>query len=329
MGGLADTIRRGEPLPAPLAALLGAASLAQRAGIWWRLRGPRVRVNARVISFGNITAGGTGKTPAVIARAERELAAGHRVAVLTRGHGAERVREPLVREPGGAGPNDARMLGDEPALIARRLPGVWLVRARDRVAGARAAMERGCNVLLLDDGYQAVRLERDENILLIDAANPFGNGRILPRGILREPPEAMARATEIMLTRCDQAAGLDDLLQTVRRYCPATPLRMTRHAPQCLWHAASGIGHPAGYFSGEAVAALCAIGHPEAFFRTLESLGMRLDKRLAYPDHGVIPAGAVPSGIPVIVTEKDAVRMAAPPDNLYVLRVGLEDVSAE
>lgn len=327
MGGLADKIRRGEPLPAALAALLEAASLAQRAGMRWRLRAPGVRVGARVISFGNITAGGTGKTPAVIERAARELAAGHQVAVLTRGHGAERVREPLVRAPGDVHPGDVRLLGDEPALIARRAPGVWLVRARDRVAGAHAAMARGCGVLLLDDGYQAVRLARDENIVLIDAANPFGNGRILPRGILREPLTALTRATDIILTRCDQAAGVGELVETVRRYCPRAPLRMTRHAPQCLWHAASGIEHPADHFTGESVAALCAIGHPEAFFRTLEGLGMRLEKRLAFADHGAIPPDAVPAGIPVIVTEKDAVRMPHAPENVHALRIGLEDIT--
>ncbi|MBI2431890.1 MAG: tetraacyldisaccharide 4'-kinase, partial [Candidatus Hydrogenedentes bacterium] len=207
MGKELDRLReRNIGWPSPLDYLLGVGTPLVRLGMWWRLRGPRTRVEARVISLGNLTAGGTGKTPAVIARAQAEIAAGRRVAVLTRGYGSQRVREPYVLPPGTPLPETPlyKLIGDEPALIRRRAPGITLVKSADRVAGAHAAIAAGCDTILLDDGFQAVALERDENILLVDATNAFGNGHLLPRGILREPVAAAGRATEIILTRCDQ-----------------------------------------------------------------------------------------------------------------------------
>ena len=323
MKRLIDKIRRGEPVNGLPGALLGAASWVQRAGMWRKLRGPRTRMHARVISFGNITAGGTGKTPAVIERAEREIAAGHTVAVLTRGYGAAPVAEPLVHAPDTA-PN-ARHLGDEPALIARRVPQAWIVRSADRVAGARAAVDRGCNVILLDDGYQAVALERDENVLVIDAANPFGNGHILPRGILREPLSAMNRATHVILTRCDQANDLDATVAVVRRHCPDAPIRLTRHAPTGFIRLCDGDTLPLDAFAGQKANALCAIGHPESFFRTLESLGITLLEKDALRDHAPIPDMLLAGPQTVIVTEKDAARIAPPPANVFALAIRLEE----
>ena len=307
----------------PLGALLGAASWVQRAGMWRKLRGPRVRVAAHVVSFGNITAGGTGKTPAVIERAELEVAAGRTVAVLTRGYGGARVAEPLVHPPHT--PADARLLGDEPALIARRVPQAWVVRSADRVAGAREALKRGCNVILLDDGYQSVALERDENVLVIDAVNPFGNGHILPRGILREPLPAMNRATHVILTHCDQTKDLDSTVAAVRHHCPSASIRFTRHAPMGFVRLADGKTLPLDTLRGQSVAALCAIGHPESFFHTLEGLGITLVERDALRDHAAIPDMLLQGPGMVVVTEKDAARMAHPPNNVLALAIRLED----
>lgn len=323
MSALADKIRRGEPVDGPLGALLGAASWVQRAGMWRKLRGPRARVAARVISFGNITAGGTGKTPAVIERAELEVAAGRTVAVLTRGYGGARVAEPLLHPP--RSPADARMLGDEPALIARRVPQAWIVRAADRVAGARAAVEQGCDVILLDDGYQAVALERDENVLVIDAVNPFGNGHILPRGILREPLPAMDRATQVILTRCDQAKDLDIAVAAVHRHCPNVPIRYTRHAPMGFVRLSDGVTLPLDALRGQSANALCAIGHPESFFHTLEGLGITLVERDALRDHAAVPEMLLNGPQTVIVTEKDAARIPNAPENVLALAIRLEE----
>jgi tetraacyldisaccharide 4'-kinase len=324
---LAERIRRGDPVPFPLAALLSAATPVQRLGMFLRLRQPRTRVEARVISFGNITAGGTGKTPAVIERAQQEIAAGRRVAVLTRGYGTAASQEPLLV----ASMEDARFLdianrlGDEPALILRRAPGVAIVKCADRVAGAREAMGEGYDTLILDDGFQYVQLERDENVLVIDAAHPFGNGRLIPRGILREPLRHMARATHIVLTRCDQARGLPILLETVARFCHGVPVRQTRHAPKRLWRVADGVEVPLEVLKDRTVKAVCGIGNPEAFYRTIESLGVIIATRAAYRDHAPIPRDALAGTEWTVTTEKDAMRIEGPPENVYALAVGIED----
>lgn len=326
---LAETIRRGDPVPAPVGALLRAASLVQRAGMRRRLRAPRVRVDVRVVSFGNLTAGGTGKTPAVLERAGRELAQGRRVAVVTRGYGGRRVTEPFVHctEESG-GPPDPALLGDEAAMLAFRFPELCVVRSRDRVAGARAAAARGCDVVLLDDGYQAVTLERDENALLVDAGNPFGNGLILPAGILREPLEAMSRATHVLVTRCDGARDLAGLLDVIHSHCPDAPVRLTRHAPESFHPLAGGPPSATDCFRDREVVAVCGLARPESFFRTLESLGCRIARRHALPDHAAIPAALLRDNLPVIITEKDAARLgknAAGAGGVHVLRVGLAD----
>lgn len=325
MSGLTDKIRRGEPLPWWAGVPLRMLEPLTRAGMAYRLRQPRTRVSARVISFGNITAGGTGKTPAVIARAEQELAQGRRVAVLTRGYGAEKGPEPLVID----GNKDAaiwRKIGDEAALILRRVPGVTVVKSANRVSGAQAAIAQGCNTLILDDGYQYVMLERDENILVIDATNPFGNGHLLPRGILREPLSAVQRATQVILTRCDQAPEVDAVEREVRRWLPEVPLRRTRHAPTRFWRVADGASRSLESLRGERAVAACAIGHPEAFFQTLTGLSIEVVSKRAYPDHAPVRAEELPRDEPVIVTEKDAVRLSGAGDNVYALGVDLQDI---
>jgi tetraacyldisaccharide 4'-kinase len=325
--GLAERVRKGEPLPPVVDALLSALTPLTRLGMRRRLRGPRERVKARVISFGNITAGGTGKTPAVIERAQVEVAAGRRVAVLTRGYGGSTRAGIAVVE---AGENDAAVaerLGDEPALIRRRVPEVVLVRARNRVAGARLAVERfGCDTLILDDGFQYVRLARDEDIVLIDATNPFGNGHLLPRGILREPLEALGRADGIVVTRCDQAGDLSGLRSELARRAPEARVRWTRHAPSHLQSLADGAQLPLEWLRGREVDAACAIGNPEAFLRTLEGLGARVIRRHAFADHRAFDPGALQEGRPLIVTEKDAVRVADPREEVLALAIELRDV---
>jgi tetraacyldisaccharide 4'-kinase len=326
--GYAEKIRRGEEIPLPLAMALSAAVPAVQLGMWLRLRRPRHRVAARVISFGNITAGGTGKTPAVIERARIETAAGHCVAVLTRGYGSQKTPEPLIVPAGEANPDLADRIGEEAALIRCRVPEVTIVKSSDRVAGAAAAIVHGgCDTLLLDDGFQQVALERDENILVIDATNPFGNGRLLPRGILREPLRAMRRATAILLTRCDQAEALPALEAQLRTLCPGIPLRKTRHAPTRLWRVANGEQQPLDTLQNTEIAALCAIGNPDAFFATLERRGATIRQRIPFPDHQTIPVEAIPKEGLVIITEKDAMRLKSPPENLLALGIDLQDMT--
>jgi len=325
---LAEKVRKGEPIPPLWAAALEAATPVVRAGMWLRLQRSRVFVDARVISFGNLTAGGTGKTPAVIERARTESAAGRKVAVLTRGYGSEPVRQPVVVD--AATPNAYALVGDEGALIARKVPGARVVKCPDRVAGARVAMaEYGCDTLILDDGYQYVRLARNENVLLVDATNPFGNGRLVPRGILREPMAAARRATRIILTRCDQADDLPNLMATLLMTAPQAPVRKTRHAPTGLWRIAGGEELPLDTIRERPVKAVCAVACPEAFFKTLEDAGAEVADRVAFTDHADVPQDAFAFEGPVVVTEKDAVRLDPTriADNVLALAVELEDCS--
>jgi tetraacyldisaccharide 4'-kinase len=327
MSTLPDKIRRGEQIALPVALLLQAATPVQRIGMWLRLRQAREQVPARVVSYGNITAGGTGKTPAVIARVQLELAAGHRVAVVTRGYGSHKTAEPFVVLPGDGSQDLWEQVGDEPALIRRRAPGVVLVKSADRVAGALAAVERAdCDVVILDDGFQSVALVRNEDWVCIDATNPFGNGHILPRGILREPLGALHRASGLIVTRCDQAQDVPALLKRLHELRKGIPIRTTRHAPTGLWRVRDGAFLPLSHLAGTAIGAASAIAQPELFHRTLASLGAHIVAKASYPDHAAIPMEALPKADLVVVTEKDAVRMRDAPEQVYALQIDLEDM---
>lgn len=324
---LADRVRDGDPIPAPIALLLTALTPVQRLGMAARKLRPVQRVNARVISFGNITAGGTGKTPAVIERARKEIAAGHRVAVLTRGYAAPSGSTPYdSANLGGLSPYAA--LGDEAALILQKVPGVVVVKNADRVAGARRAIMLGCDTLILDDGFQQLRLARDEDIVLIDATNPFGNRHIIPRGILREPPGALARATHIIVTRADQCADLPALQARLRELALQSAFRTTIHAPVALRDLATGETHPLESLRGKSVTALCGIGNPNSFVATLRSLGAAVEHVVAKPDH--VPASENDLGASelVVMTEKDAIRGGLPRrKNLFALEIELRDLN--
>jgi tetraacyldisaccharide 4'-kinase len=323
---LAEAIRRGDSLPPGLGLLLEKATVFQRIGMQLRMMRPKIRVPARVISFGNLTAGGTGKTPAVIARTLKETGAGKNVAVITRGYGSAKVREPLLLTPEVPAEEVFRQAGDEAALIRRRAPEAAIVKSADRAAGARLAVRKGFDTLILDDGYQAVMLDRNENILVIDATNPFGNGHLIPRGILREEISAIHRATEIVVTRCDQVDDPDLILNQIRVLCPNTPLRPARHAPAALWRLCDGATFPAGWLEKREISAVCGIGNPEAFYQTLEDCGAVLAEKWAWPDHAEIPVSKLPRKLPVITTEKDAVRMGNAPENVFALAIELEEM---
>ncbi|MCC6155311.1 MAG: tetraacyldisaccharide 4'-kinase, partial [Candidatus Hydrogenedentes bacterium] len=266
---LTEKVRTNQPLPWYIDAALAAGSPVYRLGMLLRSLQKSVKVNARVISFGNLTAGGTGKTPAVIECAQHEVANGNRVAVLTRGYGATvGTRDAIVFVSSKSQDCAVNIIGDEPALILRRVPEVLIVRSADRVAAARIAIDRHeCNTLILDDGFQYLRLARDENVLVVDVTNPFGNGHVLPRGILREPVASAARATKILLTHCDRVppGQLDALRAHLRTLCTDCEMRSTYHAPDTLWNVADGAALELEELRGRNVAAVCAIAKPESF----------------------------------------------------------------
>jgi tetraacyldisaccharide 4'-kinase len=322
-----EKVRRNAPLPLPVDIALRVATLGQRAGMALRKLHAPVHVAAKVVSIGNITAGGTGKTPAVIARAIEECRSGRRVAVVTRGYHSPKTAEPLAIAPGARSQELAEFVGDEAVLIARRAQEALVIKSRDRVAGALMAIKDfGCETIILDDGFQSVRLARDEDVVLIDAANPFGNGCLVPRGILREPLTALQRATRFVLTRCDQANDLEALVSRLQVLCPGTPIVRTRHRPCGLWRVYDGVSRRLGALTGRRIRAVCGIGHPEAFFLTLESLGAVVAERRAYPDHGALPDSAWDGQDWVVVTEKDAVRLRNAPENVYALAIELQEM---
>jgi len=324
---IARRVRRGASLPLFWDVALRAATPLTRLGMAFRLRKPAAGVDATVISYGNLTAGGTGKTPAVIACVQAQIALGHRVAVVTRGYGSERVSEPFV-VPGEMPRSEiARLVGDEPALIRHHAPNCILVKAARRVDGARMAItEHDCDVIVLDDAYQHVQIARDQNICLIDTSNPFGNGHLVPRGILREPLTALRRATHIELTRCDQAKDLNGLVAQLELLAPGIPIRKTIHAPIGLWRVCDGTSVSFDEARQAPVTALSAIGHPEAFQRTLRGLGIALKASLEFRDHASIPGDALKRDGLIITTEKDAMRMDRVPENVVALEIALRDM---
>lgn len=323
---IAQRVRRGDSIPPLWDGLLRAATPITRLGMALRQCKTPTLINAKVISFGNITAGGTGKTPAVIACVQEQLAAGKSVAVVTRGYGSARVREPFLVGTTMARADIVRLVGDEPALIRHHAPGCVLIKAARRADGAHLAIEMfQCEVIVLDDAYQHVQIARDENICLIDGSNPFGNGHLIPRGILREPLGALKRATRIEITRCDQAHDLEALVGQIRAVVPNTPLRFTMHAPDGFWRVSDGTTVALDELRGGPVTALSAIGNPEAFHRTLQGLGLALRETRTFRDHAAIPEAALRAEGIVVTTEKDAMRMGSTPDNVVALKISLRD----
>ncbi|MHB1422967.1 MAG: tetraacyldisaccharide 4'-kinase [Gemmataceae bacterium] len=261
------------------------------------------RVPAAVVSVGNLTAGGTGKTPFVeyVARFYRNR--NYRAAILSRGYG------------GAGGRND------EALLLEENLPDVPHLQGINRVSLAHTAIkELGSDVLVLDDGFQHRRLARALDVVLIDATAAWGHGYLLPRGLLREPPSSLRRADVIVLTRCDQTPteSRERLHRNIRRIAPQAPLVETTHRPVELSNS-EGENAPLDLLREGPVAAFCGIGNPQAFHRSLLDLGARLEDFRVYADHHAYDrdaieelhrwAGQLPRGVRIVTTQKDAVKL--------------------
>ena len=247
---------------------------------------PTHRVPCPVVSVGNLAVGGTGKTPCVICVARHLQERGGRPAILLRGYGRKGGTSLLVASTGEGLVIPAAEAGDEASLLAETLSGVPIVVAADRRRAAEVALGRlGADVLILDDGYQHLRLHRDLDILLLDARAPFGTGALLPRGLLREPPAAAGRADLIILTRADQVRDMDRAEGGIRRLNSRAPLLRAVHRPVSLVRIADGTRLPPSALTGETVAALSAIGSPEAFETTLRGLGASVAAVSRFPDH--------------------------------------------
>lgn len=331
MGGRADLrlAERGgwiELLRAP--ALLFSVIARARAWAYDRRILPSYEVGAPVVCVGNVAAGGTGKTP-MIAWLARELRArDRRVGIVSRGYGAS-----------DAGPND------EALMLAEVLPDVPHEQDRDRVAAATRLVDAGLDVVLLDDGFQHRRLARDVDIVLLDALRPFGlpapsSGgapvrAMLPRGLMREPLSALARAKAVVVTRADAAppGRLEELRALAARHAPGAVFALASHAPVRL-RARDGEGwveRPLGDLHGREVDLLSGIGNPGAFEATARGLGAEVRDHRAYGDHHSFTQeelAGLGEDVPVVTTAKDAARLFAtevtPPAKLMVLDVEME-----
>ena len=259
--------------------LRGGLQLAEwfyAAAVRWRNqrfdRGTAIvhRVGVPVVSVGNLTLGGTGKTPLVrwLARWFSERGVG--VAVVSRGYGAR---------PG--------QINDEARELERSLPEVPHVQNPDRVAAAgRAIADFGAQLIVLDDGFQHRRIGRDLDIVLLDALEPFGFGHVFPRGTLREPAEGLRRADVVILSRADLLGATERAVvwETVDRYAPGAARAEVVHAPRRLISTA-GAEKPLDWLRGQPVAAFCGLGNPAGFRHTLEACGCRIVGFRQFPDH--------------------------------------------
>lgn len=281
------------------------------------------RLGAPVISVGNVTVGGTGKTPCVAFLARLLRDAGHDVAILSRGYKRE-SRGRVEVSDGKKILCSPREAGDEPYLLALSCPGVRVVADRDRYAAGRWLESRaGVSAFILDDGYQHVRLARDLNLVLLDATDPTGGGALPPFGRLREPLAGLSRADAVIVTRSDQAFDAALVAQTVERYChPHTPVFHARHEVTGLRliGGARGAGDslPPTAFAGRPIAALSGLARPDTFASSLLGLRMRIVLRRDFGDHhrytreefSEFAAAAQSAGAAAVVTtEKDAANL--------------------
>lgn len=276
------------------------------------------RIGCRVVTVGNITVGGTGKTPTVCCLAQYFSQNGFRVVVLSRGYRGNAAGEPQIVSDGTTVLASAGAAGDEAFMLARRLPGIPVITARDRVAAGTLAVERfGAQIAILDDGFQHFRLQRDADIVLVNAANPFGNGFLLPRGVLREKPAALRRAHIIVLTKTDAPDGsVKTLRDTVRRYNPQAPVFTSSYKVRCLRNACSGDNIPVAALAGKRVAPVCSIGDPGGFIAMVEKLQAVPVERIILPDHHTYGpedyrriTGLARQVDSIITTEKDIAKI--------------------
>lgn len=299
-----------------LLAPLLLAELPYAAGAWlhrhvyeWGLR-PRVRLDARVVSVGNLAVGGSAKTPlaAFLARSLHRRGVG--VALLSRGVGGSRARTSSVVSDGRRVLLGAAEAGDEPVLLAAKAPGVPVLAGVDRVAlGRQAIAAFGARVLVLDDGFQHHRLARDLDLVCLDARLGLGNGHVLPRGPLREPVSALSRAHALAFTR---ATPFDPEPPGAARLPSNLPRFRVGLRKLGLRSLGSGSLEPLDALRGARVGLLAAIARPDRLARELAELGAEVVSRRIFRDHHLYrrsDIAALDPGLRWVTTEKDAVKL--------------------
>ncbi len=304
-----------------------------------------------VVVVGNLTVGGTGKTPVVEKFARSLQERGRKVAILSRGYKSKSASmgkklanwftgaaepPPRVVSDGTAVLLDSELAGDEPFMLARNLPGVVVLVDKNRVkSGTYAIRKFGCDTLILDDGFQYLPLKGRLNLLLVDKTNPFGNGHLLPRGILREPIKHLKRASYVFLTKSNgqRDAELEELIQ---EHNPGVDIIECTHQPKFLQRFASEERMPLEFLKGKKIGAFSGIATPESFEKFLKDLGATLTFTRRFLDHYrftdedyvSIFSEAMGKRVDFIVTtEKDSVRLPVDlpcPIPVYYLRLEIE-----
>lgn len=333
------SLQRAWRLVLAVAAAGYRAGLAVRAGAFAAKVRPIRQLACPVICVGNLTVGGSGKTPCTIALAQWLRDRGWRVGILLRGY-ARRSSGMVIAadEQGIRGRWEA--VGDEAVLLARRLPGIPVIVGGNRFRAGREALRQfRPDVLLLDDGFQHRQLYRNLDLVMIDATDPLGGGWLLPRGRLREPVGGLRRAHAVILSRTDQAPDVAHLQRWLAQIAPGATQVLTRHRPSRLSDLAEDQERPLASLAGRRLFAVSGIANPRAFQRTLTDLGGVLVGALAFPDHHpygptdwvrLHRAALEADAELIVITEKDAVRMS-PPEGagtpcrpILVLQVDLE-----
>ena len=306
----------------------------------------RFPLGVQVISIGNVTAGGTGKTPVTEIFARTLAAEGRKVAILSRGYRRKEapwwqrmftqvVTPPLVVSDGRHVLLDAATGGDEPYMLASNLPGVAVVVDRNRVKAGRYAIKRlGCDTLILDDGFQYQKLKHSIEVVLVDSSNPFGNGNMLPRGILREPVKNLKRADIIFLTKC--RGDVSAVKEEIRKYNQKAEIVECNHTPRVLKDVWSREEFPLDWLKGKTTCTLSGIASPKGFENSLRHLGAKVVWCERYADHHRYDSSEILYALnrtadmgadALITTEKDAVRFprfeTSPVRCLY-LRIAIE-----
>jgi len=286
-----------------------------------------------VISVGNVTLGGTGKTPAVIHLAALLLKMQRRPVVVSRGYGRTNEAERVIVSDGNSILVDTKTGGDEPVLIASKLPGVPVIVGQNRYQAAQDALHRfKTDAVILDDGFQHIQLKRTLDIVLVDARDPFGNGKLFPAGILREPIASLERADAVLITNTDRVVDAALLKESIMQ-CTRAPIFTSHQVPIDLIDYCSGETKPLSALHGTRVFAFSGIARPASFTSMLRSLGADIVGEASFPDHydfkksdlaGVFQKAADDKVSMIVTTEKDAVRLqTVKHEGVWALRIEL------
>lgn len=273
----------------------------------------------RVISVGNITMGGTGKTPMVITLADFFREKGKKVAISTRGYGGEYVKSPIALNLDTVSDNEGGYFGDEIYLFKSYLKNVPVFVGKDRVRIIKEALgEVKPHILILDDGFQHFRLKRDLDIVLVNSLNPFGNYSLIPSGSLREPLSSLKRADIFVITKSNLVSEVTSLKDFLRKINPSSLIACSAHLFKGLYEFGNEKEIDISTLRDKNIGAICAIGDPDSFEKLLKKEGFKIKISLRFLDHHIFDIGEIKDSIgrclaqridTIITTEKDIFRL--------------------